>query len=130
MEFTLKRDNMNLKNFRKPMFLSLWWFLEACALYYCLASLGVGIIIVAIILIFASCLLPLLQSYRIKAIIYLLLSVYSICFLLGIYTSYLFSMRIEQYTWHYISFFAIAVINIWISFRGFWYNWKKCLPLK
>lgn len=130
MEFTLKRDNMNLKKFRKPMFLSLWWFLEACALYYCLASLGVGIIIVAIILIFASCLLPLLQSYRIKAIIYLLLSVYSICFLLGIYTSYLFSMRIEQYTWHYISIFAIAVINIWISFRGFWYNWKKCLPLK
>ena len=35
MEFTLKKGNMNLKNHRRQVLISLWWLLEACILYYC-----------------------------------------------------------------------------------------------
>lgn len=120
---------MNLRNNMKQIFLSLWWLLEACALYYYFVSLGIGITIVTLSLIFISCLLLLFRSYRIRAVLYLMLSIYSIFSLLGICILYLFSMRIEQYVWYYVCLIAILIVNIWISFGGFWNNWKKCLPL-
>lgn len=120
---------MNLKNNRKQIFLSLWWFLEACVFYYYFISLGVGAIIVTLLLIFVSCLLLLFQSCRIRAILYLLLSIYSIFSVLGMYILYLFSTRVEQNVWYYIPILATLVVNIWISFGGFWNNWKRSLPL-
>ena len=75
---------MNLKDSRKRIFISLWWILEACMLYYCFMSLGVGIVIVTLFLIFVSCLLLLFRSCRIRAVLYLLLSIYSIFSVLGV----------------------------------------------
>lgn len=120
---------MNLKDGRKRIFISLWWILEACMLYYCFMSLGVGIVIVTLFLIFVSCLLLLLRSCRIRAVLYLLLSIYSIFSVLGVCILYLFSTRVEQNIWYYIPILFILSINIWISFGGFWNNWKKSLPL-
>lgn len=129
MAFILKKGNMNLKNYRRRVLLPLWWFLEACIFYYFFVSLGVSIIIITLLLIFLSCMLLLFRSHRIRAFVYLLLSVYSIFFLLGMCILYLFSVRVEQYVWRYIAIFIIVVANIAISFGGFWSNWKRCLPL-
>mgnify|MGYP007006782726 CR=1 FL=1 len=120
---------MNLKDSRKRIFISLWCILEACMLYYCFMSLGVGIVIVTLFLIFVSCLLLLFRSCRIRAVLYLLLSIYSIFSVLGVCILYLFSTRVEQNIWYYIPILFILSINIWISFGGFWNNWKKSLPL-
>lgn len=121
---------MNLKNHRRQVLISLWWLLEACILYYYFASLGVGIVIITLLLIFFSCMLLLFKSYKIRVFIYLLLSVYSIFSLLGMCLLYLFSVRVEQYVWRYIAMFIIVVVNIAISFSGFWYNWKRSVPLE
>ena len=121
---------MNLKNHRRQVLISLWWLLEACILYYYFASLGVGIVIITLLLIFFSCMLLLFKSYKIRVFIYLLLSVYSIFSLLGMCLLYLFSVRVEQYVWRYIAMFIIVGVNIAISFSGFWYNWKRSVPLE
>lgn len=123
------KDKMNFKHHKKQILLSSWWLLEACALYYYFASFGLGVIIISLSLIFISCLLLLFRSYKIRAFSYLLLSIYSVGFLLGMCILYLFSMRIEQHIGLHIFICIIIVANIWISFREFWNNWKKCLPL-
>lgn len=128
MEFILKGGNMNLLNDRKQIFLSLWWILEACVLYYYFMSFGLGIIILTSLLICISCLL-LLKSYKVRAVLYLILSLYSIFFILGMYVLYLFTMNIGHQVEYYIPIIMIMSINVWISFRGFWISWKKSLPL-
>lgn len=120
---------MRFKNNGKEIFFSVWWIVEACALYYYFMSFGISIIIVTLLLILISCLLLLFQSYRIRAILYLLLSIFSIFSVLGMYILYLFSTRVELNVWHYIFVLIIMGMNLWISFGGFWNNWKKSLPL-
>lgn len=120
---------MNLITNKKQIFVSVWWLLEAYALYY-FYSFGVGGTLISLLLVLISCLLLLFRSYKIRAFSYLFLSVYSIIFLLGMFVLYLFSMRVEQHVGLYIFIFIIVIVNILISFRGFWYNWKKCLSLK
>lgn len=120
---------MSINNSKKRFFYSLWWLLQAFVLYYYWTIFGVGIFIVAIILTLISCLLFIFQSYKIRAILYLLLSIYSICSLVGVSIIFLFSVRLEQCIWYYTSYFTILVANICLSWRGFWKNWKKCIPL-
>ena len=99
----LKKDNMRFKNNGKEIFFSVWWIVEAYALYYYFMSFGIGIIIVTLLLILISCLLLLFQSYKIRAILYLLLSIFSIFSVLGMYILYLLSTRVElNVVWHYI----------------------------
>lgn len=119
---------MNFQNDRNQIFISLWWILEACIIYYYFVSFGLGIIIITLLLICISCLL-LSKSYKIRAILYLILSIYSIFFILGMCVLYLFTMNIEYQVWHYIPIIMMMGVNVWISFRGFWISWKKCLPL-
>lgn len=121
---------MNLKSNRKQILLSVWWFLEACIFYSCFASLGVSITIVTLLLICLSCILFVSKTHRVRAIVYLLLSIYSIVSLFGICILYLFSVRYEQYILRYIAIFVIAIVNVSISFKGFWHNWKKSLFLE
>lgn len=130
MEFLSKKGNMNLKSNRKQIIFSLWWFLEACIFYYCFASFGVSITIIALLLICLSCILFVVKSHKVRAIVYLSLSLYSILSLLGACILYLFSVRYEQYILRYIAIFAIAITNVLISFRGFWHNWKRSLFLE
>lgn len=119
---------MNLQDNRKQIFISLWWILEACILYYYFMSFGLGTIIITLLLICISCLL-LSKSYKIRAVSYLILSIYSIFFILGMSVLYLFTMNIEHQVWYYISIIMMTGVNVLISFRGFWISWKKCLPL-
>lgn len=130
MEFLSKKGNMNLKSNRKQICLSVWWFLEACIFYYCFASLGVSITIIALLLISLSCILFVVKSHRVRAIAYLLLSLYSIFSLFGACILYFFSMIYEQYILRHIAIFVIAITNVLISFRGFWHNWKRSLFLE
>ncbi len=119
---------MNLLNDKKQIFFSSWWILEACVLYYYFMSFGLGIIILTLLLICISCLL-LLKSYKVRAILYLILSLYSIFFILGMSVLYLFTMNIEHQVEYYIPIIMMIGVNVWISFRGFWISWKKSLPL-
>lgn len=120
---------MNLKSNKKQIFISLWWLLEAYVLYYYWGTYELGIKIVSLLLIIVSCLLFLFQSYRIQAALYLFLSIYSILFLLGMYVLYWFSSGTEQHVWYYFFILLTISVNLFMSFRGFWNNWKKCLPL-
>ena len=119
---------MNLRNNRKQIFISSWWILEAYILYYYFMSFGLGIIVITLLLTCMSCLL-LSKSYIIRAVSYLILSIYSIFFILGFFVLYLFTINIEHQIWHYISIIMMMGANVCISFRGFWISWKKCLPL-
>lgn len=130
MEFLSKKGNMNLKSNRKQIIFSLWWFLEACIFYYCFASLGVSITIIALLLTSLSCILFVVKSHKVRAIVYLLLSLYSILSLLGACILYFFSARYEQYILRYIAIFVVTITNVLISFRGFWHNWKRSLLLE
>lgn len=130
MEFLSKKGNMNLKSNRKQLIFSLWWFLEACIFYYYFASLAVSITIIALLLISLSCILFVAKSHRVRAIVYLLLSLYSIFSLFGACILYFFSMRYEQYILRHIAKFVIAITNVLISFKGFWHNWERSLFLE
>lgn len=102
----------------------LWWMVEAIAFYWIGYAIKEPILVtLSIALLIAAIILFIVNKDWVRMLVYAFLSLYSIGF--TFFAWLLCAMSVLRSEFRDIGIAAICLLNMALSFSGFWRNWKQ-----